>query len=648
MGAPPPIREFLIHTRNLSADAALLAALPTAGEDHQEWILDTLLKRGTSEGLGGLVRCYHQLGHNSQRVAVTRIDQLFATLRLSIKADDLKTRLNTIEMIAQSGNHRLGYLLGVALRDPERHARAAAAQALRGVASRFCTLAEALRATLARQVGSGPAAMIAQQQELVRLAEDRRLLAATLEQAVESFDTHQHTEVLEAAMWFADALGPAFWYRAGRPFGKCSRAMQEIFRRSSSPRLVAFAYQALRRAELRSVIARGVAPRRDKEFMAEMIRQSWAIADPAVQKGLGWIKQLAWLDAIRESVHELPDEVSSRAARFVTALSVPIDKKITFLRHLLSKGSRAAQEASLWALIEIRSDSATELLRAVAGRDDPQLSRIAGRELMRRGLAELSPATEGEISTPLLSAREIPGQPPQPWTFQAYWDAFPDMDDNAQVSAGREMIKLVPEAPQHLTRKMRAGKRSERIRALQIARTLGLSKGLDEQVYLLAHDPDRFVRSAAIASLAELPGPTTRRILRAALLDSDPRVQANAIEALDKLHDIAEVRRVASKVSDRNQRIRANTIKALLRLGLHEAARALLAMLSDSDRAQRVSALWVIERLNLRALIYRVVQMASNDPDPQVRRRATRLLAASRANAVSKPAREGESAGVRA
>ena len=149
---------------------------------------------------------------------------------------------------------------------------------------------------------------------------------------------------------------------------------------------------------------------------------------------------------------------------------------------------------------------------------------------------------------------------------------------------------------------------------------------MSEQIYRLAYDPEPLVRSRAVAMLAELPGPTGRRILRVALSDSDARVQANAIEVLDLLDAPDRVAETVLKLKSKNSRVRANAVKSLLRLDVREAATALLEMLEGNSSAQRISALWLIERLKLRAVLRRVARLGGEDPDERVRQRALDVL----------------------
>jgi HEAT repeat protein len=129
------------------------------------------------------------------------------------------------------------------------------------------------------------------------------------------------------------------------------------------------------------------------------------------------------------------------------------------------------------------------------------------------------------------------------------------------------------------------------------------------------------VRSAAVLALGQVPNPTSRRILRQAMSDTDGRVAANAVEAADAGGQL-DAEALLPKLTSADNRVRANAVRALLKLGVREAAEALVRMLQHSDPRQRASGLWLVEKMGLGILAGRLGRMAIADVDLQVRTRA--------------------------
>jgi hypothetical protein len=304
----------------------------------------------------------------------------------------------------------------------------------------------------------------------------------------------------------------------------------------------------------------------------------------------------------------------------IEATGGPHEGKVELYHELLGVGDDDLRRAVVWQLVADRSEAATDLLAMVAGRRSDDLARIADCELRRRrpggGTEPAGSDTRADAAV----------DPPARRAFERLWEGYSEDSPPAGLELphairvdGSEFLILV-------RAKLASARPVDRTRALCIARDLDLLVELQEQVYRLAHDPDPVVRSLAVGLLADLPGPTSQRILRIAVQDADPRVQANAIEALDKLDLEERIPATTAHLDSPHARVRANAVKSLLRVELEKAGEVLLDMLEDSSRAHRLSALWVVGRLQLRAVLRRVNDLSRNDSDERVRRRAGRIV----------------------
>src|SRR5262249_55959844 len=77
--------------------------------------------------------------------------------------------------------------------------------------------------------------------------------------------------------------------------------------------------------------------------------------------------------------------------------------------------------------------------------------------------------------------------------------------------------------------------RSRRKRALQIVLTLDAVAELHDSIAALLNDDDQFLRIEAIRVLATVDSPSTRQVLRDAMVDPHPLVQEAAESALTQL-----------------------------------------------------------------------------------------------------------------
>ena len=359
----------------------------------------------------------------------------------------------------------------------------------------------------------------------------------------------------------------------------------------------------------------------ERSFADALIAESWLLADPEIKRRCRWVRRMPWLEERFEEL--LTGSPAQRVAviRLLGATGISHERKLILLRRALAEGDPCVLRAIAWEAVTDEHENTTDLLAQLARQQDALTARVATRDLKRRRpeieartLPDSTKSTgQGSVSTSPGTSGVAPGTHPD---WSALWNRFELLDPEQQAAAARQLRTRARDWLVPLRARLAAGQADIRLRALRIAKMLGLIKELDEQTYRLAHDPDATVRSFAVTLLTELPGATTLRILRDALHDPDERVQANAIAALDTLELGREAPNLEEKLDSPHNRVRANAVRALMRLEFAQAGATLLDMLEDDSSAHRISALWVVERLKLSALISRLDQMAQRDLRP--------------------------------
>ncbi|MHC4089737.1 MAG: HEAT repeat domain-containing protein [Planctomycetota bacterium] len=611
---PPAAYALLPDVPNLAVETALLEALPDLEANEQCAALDALVARRRDRGLRQLVGNFAGFDAGLQDRILARTRGLYAGARLAMADENLDVRTGAIEFIRRSGDCRLAYLLAGALRQPCPKTRERAGEAIHDVTEHYLTR----RATAAEQAAIEP-----------DLQSEGRYLAGALRQAVESWDMHFRPAVLTAAMWMAEEVEDDLLAEAAAPRSKLPRGLLERLYVPEDGRLAAFALRALQSPPLRVEAARTIEAARHADFVTGLISESWVLADPRIALPCLRIRRLNWLDEGAPALTDLPPVQVEGAVRLIAASGMPSDNKVRLYAQLLAEADSNGRRAAFWKLIDVRTEAANCLLRELAQHRDDPLSPAAAAELDRRGCTSevTSPGRFDALDQDALSSALIPAGD-QPLEFEEFWRAFDSLDDSSREPAGEAARRECPDLADRLRAKLVAGETSDRVKALRMVRELEFTRQVEEQIYRLANDADSVVRSLATALLIDLDGPTTRRILRRALDDPDARVQANAIEALDYIELPQRDRDLVPKLDAPHQRVRATAVAALLKMQVPEAAEALLEMLEAPSRAQRISALWVVEHLQLASLVHRLADLSQNDPDPQVRRRAGRVLAA--------------------
>ncbi|MCP4247389.1 MAG: HEAT repeat domain-containing protein, partial [bacterium] len=354
-------------------------------------------------------------------------------------------------------------------------------------------------------------------------------------------------------------------------------------------------------------------------FARGLMAESWLLSDRSIGRAWRRVHRLASLDEGTVPVAELGPGESEAVVRLIAGSGMPNRDKVDVLVRLLDDTGPATRRAVFWALVDNRDEAATGVLQGIACRRDDPLAAAAARDVRRR-----RPGDRPIVSDSIDAHARRSGD--RPWDFEAIWQGLDEWDEAACEAARQGIEGAQGDLTVPLRVKMASLDAGDRLKALRLIRMWRLTPALAERIYRLCNDGDAMVRSLAVGMLADLEGPTARRILRRAVDDPDARVQANAIEAFEAVHLPDREGPLTEKLRSPHHRVRATAVAALLRMQLPEAGETLLDMLESPQQPQRISALWVIERLNLVSLMHRLIAMADHDPDVQVRRRAARVL----------------------
>ncbi len=600
----PPALKLLGTDPNRAVDAALLEALPHLDPDVQGPALDTLVQREHGPTLLALVVRVREFGEPFREQIIRRVGGLHSALRSTIGSTALEDRAAAIDLIVGGNDAALAYLLADALRSPCHRTRELAANGLHEMTRRMVDEEAPSKSSTA------PAASTHRRHGIVE----------ALRTAVSRWELHFQPKVLEAALWMGDQTEPAILEKLQAPHAKIAHMLAEILEGASDPRLAGAVLRALAVPALRAAAARAVTQGNKPPFLRALLRESWLLGDPELERGLRWVQEGPSLDHGSVDLPRLKEPEVNGLARIIAGVGGSQERKTANLHKMIETAHPIARRAALWRLIDDPGEKSTDVLRMIAARGGDELAPIAARELRRR-----TGDRTARPPQPAMLGRSA-DESPFPDAWKEFWNDFAQLSPAQRTDQAPRIRAEVQDAAQRIRAKLRAADAADRTRALQIAKTLGFLHETEDEVHRLVNDPDQVVRATSVSALSELPGPTTVRLLRAALNDPDERVQANAVEALDRLKVDDLATSLRAKLASPNSRIRANAVRALLRLEVREAGEVLLEMLEGPSTSDRASALWVIERLHLRSVLRRVADISRSDPDDRVRRRARRMV----------------------
>lgn len=607
------VLNLLKQTESAAADQALGAALLAEEGDLGPRLADVLLARGSDEAMVYLVRAVHRLDKAHRQRLVDLCPKISGALRIVSRDPDPQSRENVLDLILAAQHPALAYILSYMLHDEAPSLRARAAGVFKSMAA--CLLArlepEAGRENGGRDTGR---------------ARELDSFFSVLEKVLDNFPNHLRTEVVEAGMYFGPMLPDRLWARFTEDRSRIGRAAVEILRRESNPRFAGFAFRALTSRTLGKDVVRIVSGYNRESFL-RWLAFGWYRFDANVRRNLLRItRPFPWLSGGLQHVVELPGEVQIRFIDILLLTSIGAAEKLEILCGLLTAQDPVVQEHVVSVVIQADLPGGADLLqRAVAmektSRFSARAARMARRHLRQsvpKDAAEATPDRPGPIGT----------EPGIEQHFDQFWLAYDHLDGSTSQAAIERLVRLEENFVGRLRGKMASADPAERTRAISVARRARVAAQLSDEIFIRCNDIHPATRSAAVGALADIDGPLAEQRLVEALDDEDARVQANAIEALEARDcpDLEE--HIERKLDSPNNRIRANAIKAILKPRYLLAIRALAVMLEHPDPAFRRSALWAVVKTTPLNLGAKVVQLAKDDPDGDVRGMAHRAVEA--------------------
>jgi HEAT repeat protein len=634
MAKRPRILDVLSRIDDPVADEALVAGILFVDAELQTVIVDVLLARGQRVGLEALPALYNKLEEASQRRIVGHTAQLFSAMRTCVRSPDVQTRLNTLQIIRESKNLRLAYLVALAMRDGAAKVRAEAAMTLLALSdyhdATYAETTATLRDAAADETLTQPIVATLQ-----ILREERQFLFSALRDSLESYESHHRPEVLAAAMSHADELEGSLFKNSTLKRGKLTHAMLEILggtlvvgsagRNAGLSRYVPFLYVALRYPELRRRVMNILSTTSDPEFFVEFIRQGWLTRDSGNRRHLSAVRSLAWLGDGFEPAFTLPPEIAAKLPSWLVAFGLPFDQKAAILQNLLLIDNLEANRAAVWALTQIHAPSATMALQGAADHEAESVRRMAQFEIAHRRRMEARHVQHARNDRPaewaqLLKRAGIGEE------FDDLWRNFEGLQPAQAQLAGQFAPEYVEGLSLHVQNRMLDAQPAERLRAVRFVVALRITDRFRKDLFSLANDPMPDVRAEAMKALAGIGEATSRRILERGMGDASPAVQAAAIEALDAMGALRTPDRLLPKAESDDPAVRAAAIRALLKMHVPKSAVALVMMLQDPRVEHRCTALWIIDQMRLSAIAPRVRALAEGDQDPRIARTAQQVL----------------------
>ncbi len=593
-------------------DLSMAQALPTADSDAQVQMVRLLLDRGHQPALAALVRHFHALDLELQRMISSRISEMETAIRSVAGDRDRDTRLNVINLVTQSRSYHLTYLLSAQLQWEDRDVQRAAASGLLelGWILQFATQhpeAEKPEIGVTRAVG---------------------LFSSALLEAFDSYHKHKEHMVLMAAACLAPRKPPQLLERLtnrrSAVYGHLKQVILQLDHHLINRALLCYAGIS----GLRSVVVEALRRKESQDRLEQLMASVHLLVAPEVRLAVRQIGQADHLLPSEQLLLRLPPDRQRLVPMWLLALRANSARKAALLAEMASTVDRAQRMLVLRAMMAMRTRVADDRVVMMCLDADPIIARIALRHLILRQWVGLTRLLGLMVDSPHLEVRRIAERYLMSVGFGHLWDKWDRLDPQMRLSAGRVLVKGGGHLIQRLAGKMKSRDNTDRFKAIAMARSLKCLAGLETSFAGLMADPDPRVAASAAAALGQIPsGKTFVRGLAELLQHRNDRVRANAIESLMQLGVAGAYRDLLVHVAGAaaGPRSAANAAWILGRLGDSAGGELLTRLLQHPRARTRLSALWVVEHEKWAEGHAIVTRMMVMDPDPEVRSRAGRV-----------------------
>src|SRR5690606_28966617 len=123
-------------------------------------------------------------------------------------------------------------------------------------------------------------------------------------------------------------------------------------------------------------------------------------------------------------------------------------------------------------------NGSVQFLRSLLNDSDERIVRLATREIARRRPMDYENVLLQLMTGPAPSVRRVVSRSIGQTGFENFWQRFARLDPSTRRSAGRAMLKLLPDAAVRLSKRLSSGPVEQRLKAIQITQELELTQEL--------------------------------------------------------------------------------------------------------------------------------------------------------------------------
>jgi HEAT repeat protein len=511
--------DALARSRNDAATPTLLAGLESMDQDVFDGAVRALVRRTSKTGHLAVLRRLHTLSPTLRRAIGENQGRMGGALRDGLLSPDDQLFANACDVARESGEFDLApTLLAVAEQSATERGRIATELVL------------GLVARLTRPMSDDESAGFSRHPETIR-----RSVLESLERSVERYAFHQRDELVEAFAALAGPDNPALRTILDSKFHACHATVVQMLSESAQPDVLELLAKFLMGHEAPPAVRAVVSRRTDGPFVEVLLRLPLKPSPMALEKNLSLIRSFACLASTDAVCKRLAPADQATAMRLVALSGAADEAKLDFAAALLARGAQPARLEACESLLPIAGQRSNDLVLAALDDEDAEVQAAATRQLRERHIPGTMARLIERASSPHAAVRDAARESLSEFSFDNFLGRYETLDDDSRRQTGALVALVDVHLNDQLRREMSSLVRRRRLRAIEIAETMGVTSRVADALIERLDDEDHMVRAAAADALAGCSVMEVRDALLAALGDRSYAVQNAARNSLKML-----------------------------------------------------------------------------------------------------------------
>ena len=504
--------EVLSTSRNEAALPVLITAFESSEPAIFESALKALVSRRYRPGHMAVISRWHELEESQRELVDEGRGKMISALRDALLSDDDQLFQNACEIMVRFHEFDLiSALVNLAEDNTRAHAEEATSLVLQMV-NLLSDLVHGHRKPTDRR---DPSLL-------------RTRVMETLEQSVERYRNHQCDDLIEAFVILGGTTCGLLRNIIDDPHHACYMTVVNTLSTSQSLGVVELllSFLSLDHPSLSTLTV--VSRRRDEVFLRQLFDSLEGELPAKVKKNLRRIKSFPWIVDKSFSITELSEPDQAQCVKLAAASGIDQDKKLDILQKVLETGAQTGRVAACEALADIPGDRSNQLVLDHAKDEDPTVQAAVARQLRDRHIAGTVAILVEQLDSPHEIVREAAREGLSEFNLENYLMQFDTLHDDSRKTTGALVRKVDVQLVPKLLLEFESPSRRNRLRAIEVAETLGVQNDACNGLISLLEDSDHIVRAAAAEALQHCRTEKALEALQHAASDRSSAVQSAA------------------------------------------------------------------------------------------------------------------------